>query len=78
MFKLAPNGELKGLQTFTGGSDGGNPDSVVPDGEGNLYGTAATGWEWKSTSVMEALKIPVTGERIPKIWQKLWCAFSGL
>jgi len=31
------------VHAFTGGSDGGNPDSVVLDGAGHLYGTAATG-----------------------------------
>ena len=42
MFKLAPNGKPNVLHTFTSGSDGGNPDSVVLDGAGNLYCTAAT------------------------------------
>ena len=43
VFKLDTTGELTVLHAFTGGSDGGNPDSVVLDGAGNLYGTAATG-----------------------------------
>jgi uncharacterized repeat protein (TIGR03803 family) len=43
VFKLDAKGKLTVLHTFTGGSDGGNPDSVVLDGAGNLYGTAATG-----------------------------------
>jgi uncharacterized repeat protein (TIGR03803 family) len=43
VFKLDTTGKLTVLHAFTGGSDGGNPDSVVLDGAGNLYGTAATG-----------------------------------
>jgi uncharacterized repeat protein (TIGR03803 family) len=43
VFKLDTTGKLRVLHAFTGGSDGGNPDSVVLDGAGNLYGTATTG-----------------------------------
>jgi uncharacterized repeat protein (TIGR03803 family) len=43
VFKLDTTSKLTVLHAFTGGSDGGNPDSVVLDGAGNLYGTAATG-----------------------------------
>ena len=43
VFKLDTTGKLTVLHAFTGGSDGGNPDSVVLDGAGHLYGTAATG-----------------------------------
>jgi uncharacterized repeat protein (TIGR03803 family) len=43
VFKLDISGKLTVLHTFTGGSDGSNPNSVVPDGAGHLYGTAATG-----------------------------------
>jgi uncharacterized repeat protein (TIGR03803 family) len=43
VFKLDVTGKLTVLHAFTGGSDGGNPDSVVLDGAGHLYGTAATG-----------------------------------
>jgi uncharacterized repeat protein (TIGR03803 family) len=40
VFELAPNGTETVLYGFTGGSDGGNPDSgLVMDGSGNLYGT---------------------------------------
>jgi uncharacterized repeat protein (TIGR03803 family) len=43
VFKLDTTGKLTVLHAFTGGSDGGNPDTVVLDGAGNLYGTATTG-----------------------------------
>jgi uncharacterized repeat protein (TIGR03803 family) len=43
VFKMAPNGKLTVLHTFTGGSDGGSPNSVILDGTGNLFGTATTG-----------------------------------
>jgi uncharacterized repeat protein (TIGR03803 family) len=43
VFKLDTTGKLTVLHAFTGGSDGGNPDSVVLDSAGNLFGTAATG-----------------------------------
>jgi uncharacterized repeat protein (TIGR03803 family) len=40
VFKLAPNGTLRVLYTFTGGSDGGQPGaSLIRDAQGNLYGT---------------------------------------
>jgi uncharacterized repeat protein (TIGR03803 family) len=43
IFKLSPTGNAwiyTLLHEFTGGADGGNPDSTVTfDGEGNLYGT---------------------------------------
>lgn len=44
IFKLAPQGEETILYRFTGGLDGGNPRAgLVPDREGNLYGTASIG-----------------------------------
>jgi uncharacterized repeat protein (TIGR03803 family) len=40
VFKLAPNGTETTLYTFTGGTDGGGPESgLVIDKKGNLYGT---------------------------------------
>jgi uncharacterized repeat protein (TIGR03803 family) len=43
-FKLAPDGTKTTLHSFTGGSDGGDPNSdLVADAEGNLYGTAVSG-----------------------------------
>jgi uncharacterized repeat protein (TIGR03803 family) len=43
-FKLAPNGTKTTLHSFTGGSDGGDPNSdLVADAAGNLYGTAVSG-----------------------------------
>jgi uncharacterized repeat protein (TIGR03803 family) len=41
--KLDSVSTLTVLHSFTGGSDGGAPDSLVLDGVGNLYGTAANG-----------------------------------
>jgi uncharacterized repeat protein (TIGR03803 family) len=43
VFKLAPNGKLKVLHTFTGGSDGASPLGLVRDANGNLFGTASSG-----------------------------------
>jgi uncharacterized repeat protein (TIGR03803 family) len=44
VYKVNPAGVETVLYTFTGGTDGGQPNSVlVRDGEGNLYGTANTG-----------------------------------
>lgn len=43
VFKLAPNGKLKVLHTFTGGADGASPLGLVRDAAGNLFGTANSG-----------------------------------
>ena len=43
VLKLAPNGTLKVLHTFTGGSDGASPLALVRDPAGNLFGTASSG-----------------------------------
>ncbi len=44
VFKLAPDGTLTVLHTFTGGTDGANPASGLLQGpDGYLYGTAAGG-----------------------------------
>jgi uncharacterized repeat protein (TIGR03803 family) len=43
VFKLAPNGKLTMLHTFTGGSDGASPLALVRDAAGNLFGTARGG-----------------------------------
>ena len=57
VFKLDATGKLTVLHAFTGGSDGGNPDSVVLDGVGNLYGTAATGGRCKDQGCGVVFKI---------------------
>jgi uncharacterized repeat protein (TIGR03803 family) len=57
VFKLDTTGKLTVLHAFTGGSDGGNPDSVVLDGAGNLYGTAATGGRCKDHGCGVVFKI---------------------
>jgi uncharacterized repeat protein (TIGR03803 family) len=44
VFELNPNGKETLLYSFTGGSDGDGPDSVLlADGDGNLYGTTKGG-----------------------------------
>jgi len=44
VFRLSPDGKLKQLHSFTGGSDGSYPQaSLIADSKGNLYGTAFTG-----------------------------------
>jgi uncharacterized repeat protein (TIGR03803 family) len=44
VFRIAPDGTEKVLHTFTGGSDGSNPDAgLIRDSHGNLYGTAVGG-----------------------------------
>lgn len=57
VFKLDTTGKLIVLHAFTGGSDGGNPDSVVLDGAGKLYGTAATGGRCKDNGCGVVFKI---------------------
>ena len=40
IFKLSPSGKEKVLYNFTGGTDGGQPESsLITDGQGNLYGS---------------------------------------
>ena len=44
VFKLDAGGNLTVLYSFTGGTDGGEPQAaVLPDKQGNLYGTAEQG-----------------------------------
>jgi uncharacterized repeat protein (TIGR03803 family) len=44
VFKLAPDGSLTTLHTFTGGDDGGfSQAGLIADRKGNLYGTAFSG-----------------------------------
>jgi uncharacterized repeat protein (TIGR03803 family) len=44
VFQLTPSGALTVLHSFTGGSDGGNPDgALIADAAGNLYGTTQNG-----------------------------------
>ncbi len=38
-----PDGQLITIYTFTGGADGGQPNGVIRDAAGNLYGTTYTG-----------------------------------
>ena len=44
VFKVDPRGKETVLYTFTGGTDGANPQgNLLLDEEGNLYGTASGG-----------------------------------
>jgi len=44
VFKIDPSGNETTLHIFTGGPDGGNPQStLLPDGTGGFFGTAAAG-----------------------------------
>lgn len=43
VFKLAPNGKLKVLHTFTGRSDGAGPVGLIRNAAGSLFGTASSG-----------------------------------
>ena len=44
VYKLTPTGNLTTLYSFTGKTDGGEPDSAVTlDADGNVYGTATDG-----------------------------------
>ena len=43
VFEVDTSGHETVLYTFTGGNDGGNPNNVVRDRKGNLYGTTAAG-----------------------------------
>jgi uncharacterized repeat protein (TIGR03803 family) len=44
VYKLSPAGKQTVLYTFTGGTDGANPDSgLIRDAQGNFYGTTESG-----------------------------------
>jgi uncharacterized repeat protein (TIGR03803 family) len=46
LFEVSPSAGSwteKVIYAFTGGTDGGEPDSIISDGAGNLYGVAAVG-----------------------------------
>jgi uncharacterized repeat protein (TIGR03803 family) len=43
VFKVDAAGHATVLHNFTNGADGGNPNSVIRDSKGNLYGTASGG-----------------------------------
>jgi uncharacterized repeat protein (TIGR03803 family) len=43
IYELKAGGGFQVLHTFTGGADGGNPDRLIIDQNGNLYGTTTGG-----------------------------------
>jgi len=50
VFKLAPNGQIKALYTFKGGTDGsGSAAPLLQDAAGNLYGTTEFGGDLSCT-----------------------------
>ncbi len=54
VFKLNESGEETGLYSFTGGADGGNPQSsLIFDASGNLYGTTYAGGAYGFGTVFE-------------------------
>ena len=45
VYKIDANGNESVLYSFTGGNDGGVPQTgVIADGQGNLYGTTPSRW----------------------------------
>jgi uncharacterized repeat protein (TIGR03803 family) len=61
VFKLSPSGKLRVLHSFTGGSDGGNPNGVIRDSAGNPYGTASEGGIGGINGYGTVFKISSTG-----------------
>lgn len=58
VFKLAPNGTLTVLHTFTGGRDGSAPQGgLLLDSAGNLFGTTAKGGDAASGTIFEIAKV---------------------
>lgn len=49
IFKMTTGGTETVLYRFTGGSDGANPQGVIRDSEGNLYGIASSGGTGEGT-----------------------------
>ncbi|MGO4885122.1 MAG: choice-of-anchor tandem repeat GloVer-containing protein [Bryobacteraceae bacterium] len=52
---LDPSGRETVLYTFTGGADGGYPNGVILDEQGNLYGTTAFGGSGSLTGQQEGV-----------------------
>ena len=58
VFLVSPNGTEKVIYSFTGAADGANPyASLVPDGEGHLYGTTFGGGSFASGTVFEVTSL---------------------
>jgi uncharacterized repeat protein (TIGR03803 family) len=54
VFKVTPTGIESVLHAFTGGVDGGTPDSgLIHDGQGNLYGTTSVGGAFNAGTVFK-------------------------
>ena len=46
IYRITTNGALTTLYTFTGGSDGNNPNSLMQASDGNFYGTTWSGGDY--------------------------------
>ncbi|HEV2471393.1 MAG TPA: choice-of-anchor tandem repeat GloVer-containing protein, partial [Chthonomonadales bacterium] len=54
VFKITPGGAFTTLYSFTGGSDGANPNAgLIQAADGNLYGTTSAGGTSKSGTVFK-------------------------
>jgi uncharacterized repeat protein (TIGR03803 family) len=64
IFKIGPLGNESVLHSFTGGADGEAPSAgLVPDSQGNLYGTASSGGN-KSCLCGTVFKLEATGQLV--------------
>ncbi len=75
VFKISPSGDETTLHSFTGGSDGANPDSgVILGPDGNLYGTTSAGGSGSLTGTQEGVvfKMTTSGE------ETVLYSFTGL
>jgi uncharacterized repeat protein (TIGR03803 family) len=68
VFKVDTSGHETVLYTFTGGNDGGNPNSIIRDSKGNLFGTTAAGG---AAGYGVVFKLDTSGH------ETVLCAFTG-
>ncbi len=65
VFKVTPTGSETVLYSFTGGSDGANPEAgLIADASGNLYGTTANGGS-NGVGTVFKLAIPAQFKGVP-------------
>ncbi len=59
VFKISTNGAMISLYSFTGGSDGGNPEAALVLGsDGSFYGTTAYGGQGNAGTVFRLTVLP--------------------